>query len=124
MNGVAVLKLALESVSRELERELDGLTANQLVYRPTDEANTIGFTAWHIIRMLDGAATRVVPMKDDAPLIWERDGWYERFGMEAEDSGTVLGAPKTKKSNTAAVAAILNDDEMASEGDEEASDNG
>lgn len=88
MNGVAVLKLALESVSRELERELDGLTANHLVYRPTDEANTIGFTAWHIIRMLDGAATSVVPRNDDALLIWERDGWYERFGMEAKDSGT------------------------------------
>ena len=88
MNGVGVLKLAIESVNRELQRELDGLTGEQLVYRPTEEANSIAFTAWHIVRMLDSAATRVVPRTDEAPTIWDRGRWHERFGVGPEDSGT------------------------------------
>ena len=81
MNGVGVLKLAIESVNRELQMEMNSLTGEQLVYRPTDEANSIAFTAWHILRMLDGAATRVVPRTPDAPTIWDQGGWHERFGV-------------------------------------------
>ena len=87
MNGVAVLKLALESVNRELQREIDGLSPDHLAYRPSNEANTIAFITWHIVRVLDSAATRTVP-RTEGPSIWERDRWYDRFGMNAQDNGT------------------------------------
>ncbi len=92
MNGVAVLKLAIEPVNRDLQRELNGLTSDQLAYRPTEEANTIAFTAWHIVRMLDNAATRTLPRTQEAATIWNRDSWHEQFGVGAEDSGTGFDA--------------------------------
>ncbi|MDA1096449.1 MAG: DinB family protein [Chloroflexi bacterium] len=93
MNGVGVLRLALESVSRELQREIEGLTPDQFVYRPTPEANTIAFTSWHIVRMLDSATSRVLP-KEPRPPLWERDGWHTRFGLEAQESGTGYDAER------------------------------
>ena len=87
MNGVEALRYGTNLVHRELLRELDGLTAEQLTYRPVEEANTIAVISWHIFRMLDRAVHNTIP-KQPIPDIWTTESWAEKFGVDPDANGT------------------------------------
>ena len=71
-------------MDKGFERSLEGLTPQELSWKPNDEANSIGFTFWHLTRAEDvwinGIARKV-------PQVFERDGWAQKWNIPAGDTG-------------------------------------
>ncbi len=61
------------------ERYIDGLTQEEIEYRPTDECHSIGFILWHYGRALD---LWVQSRAKGEPQLYEQ-GWAERLGLPA-----------------------------------------
>ncbi len=60
---------------------LDGLSDADLMKRPNDQCNPIGWLFWHQTRTED----RVISTVGDIPEIWFENRWYEKFGLPADD---------------------------------------
>ncbi len=71
-------------LEQDLERALDGLTSQELTWRPNSEANSISFTFWHLSRAEDLWVSAFALQK---PHIFERDGWVRKWGIPVRDSG-------------------------------------
>ncbi|MEI7057802.1 DUF664 domain-containing protein [Nocardioides sp. CCNWLW239] len=56
---------------------VDGLSADDLLWRPYEGANSIAWTLWHTARMEDA---QIAPLAG-TDEVWTRDGWVERFGL-------------------------------------------
>ncbi len=69
------------------ERYIDGLTQEEIEYRPTAQSHSIGFILWHYGRALDmWVQTRA---KGGTQLYEE--GWAERLGFEPEPTDVGFG---------------------------------
>ena len=60
---------------------LDDLSDADLMQRPNDQCNPIGWLFWHQTRAED----RIVSMISDVPEVWFEHHWYEKFGLPADD---------------------------------------
>jgi hypothetical protein len=70
----------------ELMKEaLSGLTAADLDWQPHRDANSIGWTAWHLTRVQDA---QIADLTADEQL-WIADGWHRKFRRppDPEDTG-------------------------------------
>ena len=63
-----------------LERYLDGLTQEEIEYRPNDQCHSIGFVVWHYGRALDMWTQSLARRQ---PQLYERE-WAEKLGMKPE----------------------------------------
>jgi uncharacterized damage-inducible protein DinB len=81
-----VLADALGRVRETVRRVVGGLTAEQLLYRPGDDANSIAWTVWHLTRVQDHHLSDLA----GRPQAWIADGWHARFDMPPDplDTGT------------------------------------
>ena len=82
MGGVDVVALLTDLYDRvpQLAQEATaGLTAEQLAYRPTPEANTIGWLIWHLTRVQDHYIAELF----DVDQLWTTGEWAGRFGLAA-----------------------------------------
>jgi hypothetical protein len=59
---------------------LDGLTAEQLAYRPTEQANSIAWLVWHLTRVQDKQVSDLAGREQ----AWIVDGWHARFDKPAD----------------------------------------
>lgn len=86
MDGRAVIIDGMSRGRGVLARALDGLDDGDLAYRPSPEANPIGWMAWHIGRIEDMHVADLVGEEQ----LWTSQGFHERFGMpaDAENFGT------------------------------------
>src|SRR6185295_8508811 len=82
-----VLLDAFGRIDEEFQRTLDGLTAQQLVFRPGEQANSIGWLAWHLTRVEDDHVSDLAGQ----PQAWVSDGWHARFGKPASTADTGFG---------------------------------
>ncbi|SDK94733.1 Protein of unknown function [Nocardioides sp. YR527] len=64
-------------IAESLPAIVDGLSVDDLLWRPYDGANSIAWTLWHIARMED---VQIAPLAGTEE-VWTRDGWVERFGL-------------------------------------------
>ena len=71
-------------IQRSLHLTLDGLTAEQLTYRPSEQANTIAWLAWHLTRVQDHHLSELASREQ----AWIADGWHEKFGKPADAQET------------------------------------
>ncbi|MDA0769047.1 MAG: DinB family protein [Chloroflexi bacterium] len=56
---------------------LNGLSAEELAYRPGPDSMSIGFIAWHCARVHDFLVQTIMKQTDE---IWSTNGWAEKFG--------------------------------------------
>lgn len=84
MNVNEVLIDGYSRISQILNRTLPGLTPEQLVFRPAEEANSIAWLAWHLTRVQDHHLSDLA----GRPQLWVSDGWHERFGKPADPADT------------------------------------
>lgn len=75
MSEIELITDGFTRVADELPSLLDGLSGDQLLWRPSDQANSIGWLAWHIGRCED---VQMAPLAG-LPQVWE--GWRDRFGL-------------------------------------------
>jgi hypothetical protein len=68
-----------------VHRVVEGLSKEQLSYRPTDDANTIAWLIWHLARIQDDHIAGLAKSKQ----VWEK--WYDKFGLPFDKSATGYG---------------------------------
>lgn len=78
---------AFDRIRQEVDGLLDGLTADQLTYRPDPEANTIAWLVWHLTRVQDDHVAGVA----DTEQVWTAGGWAARFSLPWDEAETGYG---------------------------------
>ncbi len=87
MTWQALVVDIFERKARELSAVLDGLTPEDLDWRPEKGANSIGWLTWHLTRSLDRNLSDITGEEQ----LWISDGWYARFGREPDPGETGVG---------------------------------
>ena len=89
MNTVSFISDCLEQVQIRLLSTCDGMTQEEVLWRPAPYANNIGFILWHVTRAEDNLVTRL----EDGTALWVADGWHEKFGLpvDSPDPGDRMG---------------------------------
>ena len=105
-NLSAAQELLRDSFTRLIEHvdELtDGLTDEVAAYRPTPQANSIGWLIWHSARVQDVQVCDIAKRAD----IWTRDGWVDRFGLDLARDDTGFGHTADAVAKVRASAELL-----------------
>lgn len=63
---------------------VDGMSADQLAYRPQPGANSIGWLIWHLTRVQDDHMADVAGTEQT----WLAEGWAGRFALPFDDEAT------------------------------------
>jgi uncharacterized damage-inducible protein DinB len=75
---------AYSRIQRGVHMSLEGLTAEQLAYRPAEPANTVAWLAWHLTRVQDHHLSDLAGREQ----AWIADRWHEKFGKPADPQET------------------------------------
>ena len=75
---------ALDKENGFLLEALDGLTPDELAWQPAPDANSIGWTLWHMVRVEDMWIQFFAQFGTE---LWETGGWHEKFGLPTRDNG-------------------------------------
>lgn len=82
---------AFDRVRDSVHRIVDGLTPEQLAFRPDASGNSIAWLIWHLTRIQDDHLARAGAgaSADDSGQVWAGGGWFDRFGLpfRAGDTG-------------------------------------
>ena len=96
-----LLSDGFDRVRETVERAVEGLTEEQLAFRPDPEANSIAWLTWHLTRVQDDHVADVA----GGEQLWTAGGWVERFrlpfdveaigyGQTSEEVGQVRATPE------------------------------
>ena len=90
MEAVAFISDCLRQVQFRLLATCEGLTQEQVLWRPNAHANNIGFILWHVTRGEDNLICNLAATQ--SPL-WVSGEWYTRFDQpeEAPPPGDRMG---------------------------------
>jgi hypothetical protein len=78
---------AFDRVHGVVHRAVNGMTPEQLVFRPVDGTNSIAWLVWHLTRIQDDHIADAAGI-DQA---WTAGGWVERFGLPFDPADTGYG---------------------------------
>src|SRR5919201_1133783 len=78
---------ALERVEEDMRQTLQGLSAEQLAWRPAEHANSIAWLAWHLTRVMDDHVSELATR----PQAWLEQHWHARLGRAADPADTGFG---------------------------------
>lgn len=79
-----VLKMSLNESRDYLADALDGLTQEEIAWSPAPHCNSLAFILWHVTRAEDIWVSRIINNKQE---VYEAEGWRERLGTAAGESG-------------------------------------
>ncbi len=90
MDAAGFISDCLAQVNLRLLATCEGLSPEQLLWRPAPTVNNIGFILWHLSCNEDTRVTTTGNLESD---IWTTDSWHERFGQPASapDPGDRMG---------------------------------
>jgi uncharacterized damage-inducible protein DinB len=77
--------IELSSSKIAMGHALEGLTQQEVAWRPAAGCNSIGLILFHMARTEDGIMQGMYQKKTE---IWESEKWYEKLGLSKEDSGS------------------------------------
>lgn len=72
--------ILVDSIGRSREvchQVLDGLSAEDANWRPTEHCNSVTWLVWHLARQQD---VQIAHLGGDE--VWLRDGWVDRFALD------------------------------------------
>jgi hypothetical protein len=87
MTTAELLRDAFERIHELVHHAVDGLTGDQLCYRPDTDANSIAWLIWHLTRIQDDHVAAVA----ETEQAWTSDGWFNRFGLDVDPEETGYG---------------------------------
>lgn len=83
---------------------VQGLSLEELAYRPDAQSNSIAWLMWHLTRVQD----QVVAVLAARSEVWTSNGWWERFALGLEPSDTGYGHdPRTVATVRSAAEPLL-----------------
>ena len=74
-------------VAEHVHEVVGGLSAEDLVWSPGPEANSIGWLVWHLTRVQDDHVADLL----DEDQLWESGPWAPRFGLAPDPGNTGYG---------------------------------
>jgi hypothetical protein len=74
-------------VQEVVHETLDGLSAEDLAFRPEPDANSIAWLVWHLSRIEDDHVADLLGVEQR----YTADGWADRFGFPFDDSAHGYG---------------------------------
>src|SRR4051794_14255878 len=77
MNVSELLADALGRVREQMPELVEGLSEDDLAWRPDPEANSIAWLVWHLTRIEDDHVSHLAAVEQE----WVAGGWAERFGL-------------------------------------------
>jgi uncharacterized damage-inducible protein DinB len=83
----ALLIDAFTRVRETVHRAVDGLTPDELAYRPDGESNSIAWLVWHLTRIQDDHIAEVAGIEQ----IWTAQGRADRFALPFPAAATGYG---------------------------------
>lgn len=87
MNSADLLADAFGRVKESVHDTVDGLTPDELAYRPDSEANSIAWLVWHLTRIQDDHVADAAGTEQ----LWTSQGWFGRFKLPLPASSTGYG---------------------------------
>lgn len=84
MDLKAYIEKTLGILQERLLKTLDGVTQEELKWRPTPDSNSVGFILWHIFRVEDNWIQKFTIKRDE---LWQRGGYDKRFSLPERDTG-------------------------------------
>lgn len=90
MDAVTFISQSVRQVQLRLLATCEGLTQEQVLWRPTPIANNIGFILWHVARGQDRLINRLKSASED---LWASQEFYKKFGqpIDSPDPGDRMG---------------------------------
>jgi uncharacterized damage-inducible protein DinB len=87
MTSAQLLTDAFGRIQEVVHEAVDGLSAEELVLRMGDEANSIAWLVWHLTRVQDDHVADAAGLSQ----VWTAEGWAERFDLPFDVSDTGYG---------------------------------
>ena len=104
MTSAELFEDAFERIRDAVHPAVNGLSRDQLTFRPDPESNSIAWLVWHLTRIQDDHVAGL----DGKEQVWVSDGWFERFELPFDPSDTGYGHdPEQAASVTADAASLL-----------------
>lgn len=103
MTPAALLGDAFERVAEGVPEVVDGLTDDDLAWRPSADANPIGWLVWHLLRVEDDHVADAAGVDQ----VWTAQGYAGRFGLPFEDSATGYGQTSEEVGQVRVSATLL-----------------
>lgn len=103
MDIAALLTETFDHIAQLVPSTVDGLSDDELAYRPDETANSIGWLIWHLSRVQDDHLAEVA----DTQQVWAQ-GWRERFALDLPDAdGVGYGHTSAEVAQVRASAELL-----------------
>jgi DinB superfamily len=80
-----ILRSSLKSMHSLLDKAVDGMTADQLNFRPSEGGVSGFFSLWHYVRTEDNIVNYVTQGR---PTVWLAGGYHETFSLPRNSQGT------------------------------------
>ncbi len=87
MISADVLVDAFERVRDAVNPAVNGLSPDELAFRPDSESNSIAWLVWHLTRIQDDYVAGL----DGSEQVWTARGWAERFALPLDVGDTGYG---------------------------------
>jgi uncharacterized damage-inducible protein DinB len=87
MHTADLLTDAFGRVREEVHQAVDGLTAEELAFRPDPDANSIAWLTWHLARVQDDHVSDAASKEQ----VWTGGDWVKRFGFPFDAQATGYG---------------------------------
>ncbi|GAA4864750.1 mycothiol transferase [Actinomycetospora straminea] len=87
MDAIDVLVDAFGRAQDDAHRAVDGLGAEELSWRPDDDANPIAWLVWHLTRVQDDHVADLAGSEQ----VWTAGGWARRFDLPLDDASIGFG---------------------------------
>ena len=87
MTSTDVLVDAFERIRDVVHPAVNGLTPDELAFRPSGESNSIAWLVWHLTRIQDDHVAGL----DGSEQVWTEKGWIDRFALPLDPTDTGYG---------------------------------
>ena len=85
MTPLGILQRSLTSMHSLLDKAIEGMTEEQLNFRPQEGGVSPFFSLWHYVRTEDNIINWVVQQR---PTVWLDGGYDQRLGLHRTSQGT------------------------------------
>ena len=87
MTNCNLLVDTFERIRDAVYPAVNGLSPDELTFRPDDQSNSIAWLAWHLTRVQDEAVAGL----SGSPSVWMHQGWFDRFALPLDPTDTGYG---------------------------------
>jgi uncharacterized damage-inducible protein DinB len=84
LKAIDLIKMSLEENRDYVARAIEGLSKDELAWKPKPHSNSIAFLLWHLARVEDFWINRALLGGTE---LYEAAGWHRKFGTAPRDSG-------------------------------------